>query len=227
MTTHVVMLLFPNVTQLDLTGPFETLTRLPGAEMHLVWKSTDVVRSDTGLGLVPTTTLEACPQADILFVPGGWGQVAVMEDDGVMRFVRDQGARARWVTSVCTGSLVLGAAGLLEGYEATTHWAYRKLLPLFGAKPKAGRVVVDRNRITAGGVTAGIDFGLRIVADLAGPTRAKEVQLALEYDPDPPFRSGHPDVAEPEIVRAVEAHFAERLAQREAQLRGLNERARR
>lgn len=214
---NIGMLLFPQLTQLDLTGPFEVFHRIPGANIHLVWKTTDVVRSDSGLGLVPTTTLDGCPPLDLVFVPGGYGQMAVMTDEAVIRFVAEQGRRARWVTSVCTGAFVLGAAGLLEGYEATTHWAFRALLPRFGARLGEGRVVVDRNRITAGGVTAGIDFGLRLLAEIAGERRAKEVALALEYDPEPPFRSGHPRVAEPEVLAAVEAQFAERFGERARQ----------
>jgi cyclohexyl-isocyanide hydratase len=220
MTTHVGMLLFPKLTQLDLTGPFELFHRLPDVAVHLAWKDTEVVRSDTGLGLVPTTTLAACPPVDVLFVPGGAGQIDLMSDPEVLAFLRRQGETARWVTSVCTGSLLLGAAGLLRDHDATTHWAFRELLPLFGARPAPGRVVVDRNRITAGGVTAGIDFGLRLVAEIAGDRRAKEAQLELEYDPSPPFRGGHPDVAEPEVLAAVRARFEARFQTRAAQIRG-------
>jgi cyclohexyl-isocyanide hydratase len=205
MTLHVGMLLFPDLTQLDLTGPFEVFHRIPGATVHLIWKDPGPVRAQGGLGIVPTTTLRACPALDVLFVPGGYGQVALRDDPEVLSFLATQGTKARWVTSVCTGSLLLGAAGLLEGYEATTHWAYVDLLPAFGARPVKRRVVVDRNRVTAGGVTAGIDFGLRIAAEIAGEPFARRVQLGLEYDPDPPFRSGHPDVAEPALVEAVRA----------------------
>lgn len=179
------------------------------------------MRAESGLGLVPTSTLDACPNLDVLFVPGGYGQIQVIEDETVMRFIREQGARARWVTSVCTGALILGAAGLLRDYDATTHWAFRDLLPLFGARPKPGRVVVDRNRITAGGVTAGIDFGLHLIAEIAGERRAKEAQLEIEYDPAPPFRSGHPDVAEREVVEALRARLEPRFQARAEQLRGI------
>ena len=219
MTIHVGMLLFPELTQLDLTGPFELFHRLPDVQVHLAWKSLDVVRSDTGLGLSPTTTLDACPPVDVLFVPGGAGQIDLMEDEAVLRFLRERAERARWVTSVCTGSLLLGAAGLLRDHDATTHWAFRELLPLFGARPAPGRVVVDRNRITAGGVTAGIDFGLRIIAEIAGERRAKEAQLELEYDPCPPFRCGHPDVADADVLATVRARFDARFQTRAAQLR--------
>ncbi len=210
MTIHVGMLLYPGLTQLDLTGPFELLHRVPDAKMHLAWKTLDPVVADSGLTLVPSTTLADCPKLDVVFVPGGTGQTELMEDPTVLGFLRDHGSGARWVTSVCTGSLLLGAAGLLAGYEAATHWAFMDLLPLFGAKPVRRRVVVDRNRVTGGGVTAGIDFGLRIAAELAGEDFARALQLGLEYDPEPPFRSGHPDVAEPALVARVRAGFDER-----------------
>lgn len=206
-TTHIGMLLYPGLTQLDLTGPFEVLHRIPGAQVHLLWKTLDPVVADSKMTFVPSTTLDACPRLDVVFVPGGTGQIALMQDAGVLGFLREHGRGARWVTSVCTGALVLGAAGLLEGYEAATHWAFMELLPMFGAKPVRRRVVVDRNRITGGGVTAGIDFGLRLAAEMAGEPVAKAIQLGLEYDPEPPFRSGHPSVAEPEIVAMVRARF--------------------
>jgi cyclohexyl-isocyanide hydratase len=145
----------------------------------------------------------------------------LMRDGVVLEFLREQGREARYVTSVCTGALVLGAAGLLEGYEAATHWAFMDLLPLFGARPVSRRVVVDRNRITGGGVTAGIDFALRLAAELAGEPVAKQIQLGIEYDPDPPFRSGHPDVAEPEVVAAVRDRFVGPLGERKAQIERL------
>jgi len=187
---QIGMLLYPGLTQLDLTGPFEVLHRVPDAQVHLLWKTLEPVVADSKLKLGPTTTLDASPQLDVLFVPGGSGQLALMQDEEVLRFLREQGARARFVTAVCTGSLVLGVAGLLEGYEATTHWAFMDLLPLFGATPVRRRVVVDRNRITGGGVTAGIDFGLRLAATLSSEAVAKGIQLGLEYDPEPPFRCG-------------------------------------
>jgi len=200
MTLQIGMLLYPGLTQLDLTGPFEVLHRVPDARVHLVWKDTQPVRADSGLELLPTTTLADCPPLDIVFVPGGRGQVAMMTDQEVLGFLRRQATTARYVTSVCTGALILGAAGLLAGYDATTHWAFVQLLPAFGARHVPGRVVVDRNRITGGGITAGIDFALRLVAELAGEDVAKAIQLGIEYDPAPPFRSGHPDVADPALV---------------------------
>lgn len=203
MTFHIGMLLYPGLTQLDLTGPFELMHRLPGAKVHLLWKTRDPITSDSGMTFVPSTTLADCPPLDLVFVPGGDGQVQLMTDPEVLGFLREHGLRAKYVTSVCTGSLLLGAAGLLKGYKATSHWAFVDLLPLFGAEPVAGRVVIDGNRITAGGVTAGIDFGLQLVAEIAGEEKAKEIQLGLEYDPAPPYQCGHPSRAEPELVTAV------------------------
>jgi cyclohexyl-isocyanide hydratase len=212
MTLHVGFLLFPDITQLDLTGPFELLHRVPDVKAHLVWKDLSPVRSFSGLTMLPTTTMDECPQLDVLLVPGGFGVRPLMKDEQVLAFVRTQGAHARWVTSVCTGALLLGAAGLLDGYEATTHWAYVELLPTFGARPVKDRVVVDRNRMTGGGVTAGIDFGLRLVNELAGERTARALQLQLEYDPAPPFEGGHPDRADPELVAEIRARLAARDA---------------
>lgn len=212
MTLQIGMLLFPQITQLDLTGPIELLHRLPDSAMHVVWKDTGPVRSASGLHLVPTTTLQDCPKLDLLLVPGGAGTAELIGDAAVLDWVGAQGRQARYVTAVCTGSLLLGAAGLLDGYEATTHWAYMDILPTFGARPVRKRVVVDRNRITAGGVTAGIDFGLRLLAELAGESTAQAVQLALEYDPEPPYRSGHPDVAPASVVDRVRALMAPRVS---------------
>ena len=186
-STHIGMLLFPNMTQLDFTGPYEVFSRLPDATVHIVASSLDPVRTDRGLVLAPSTTYTACPQLDVVVVPGGPGQEALMQDEGVLDFLRQQAAGAKYVTSVCTGALVLGAAGLLTGYRATTHWTAMPLLPLLGATPVAARIVVDRNRITGGGVTAGIDFGLHLAAVLRGEDVAKQIQLQLEYDPQPPF----------------------------------------
>lgn len=214
MTKHVGLLLYPGLTQLDLTGPFEVLHRVPGTEVHLVWKDLAPVRADSGLVIHPTTRFADCPPLAVIMVPGGFGQMALMQDEETLSFLRRHGEGAEWVTSVCTGALLLGAAGLLRGYEATTHWHYQELLPAFGAIPKEARVVVDRNRMTGGGVTAGIDFGLRLAAALAGEDYAKGVQLGLEYDPEPPWACGHPRVADPKIVAAVRESFAARLEER-------------
>jgi len=208
MTLQIGMLLYPRLTQLDLTGPFEVLHRIPDVKVHLVWKDTQPVHSDSGLGMLPTTAFADCPPLDVVFVPGGHGQIALMTDQVVLDFLRHHGRTARYVTSVCTGALVLGAAGLLDGYQAATHWAFVELLPAFGARHVPGRVVVDRNRITGGGVTAGIDFALRLAAELAGEDLAKAIQLGLEYDPAPPFACGHPDVADPALVAQVRARLA-------------------
>lgn len=214
---QIGMLLFPGVTQLDLTGPFELFSRIPGARLATVWKQPGPVRADSGLELVASEAYATCPPLDLLFVPGGYGQIAQMEDAETLAFLRHHGARARWVTSACTGSLLLGAAGLLKGYRAATHWMYMDLLPGFGATPVAERVVVDRDRITAGGVTAGIDFGLRVIAEVAGVEAAQAAQLELEYDPQPPFACGHPRSAPPALVASVRARFAARMAERQAQ----------
>ena len=197
------MLLFPGLTQLDLTGPFEIFHRIPGATVHLVWKDTQPVRADSGLQLVPTTTLAACPPLDVVMIPGGFGQIPLMEDPEILGWLRTQAASAKYLTAVCTGSLLLGGAGLLDGYRATTHWAFTDLLADYGAVYTPGRVVVDRDRITGGGVTAGIDFGLTLAAKLAGDEVAKAIQLGLEYNPAPPFACGHPDLADPALVAAV------------------------
>jgi cyclohexyl-isocyanide hydratase len=214
MTLRIGMLLFPHLTQLDLTGPFEVMHRIPGAELHLVWKDLASVRADSGLGLLPTTRLDDCPPLDVVFVPGGVGQIPLMSDDVVLDFLAAQSKNARYVTSVCTGALVLGAAGLLDGYDATTHWAFTDVLPVFGARHVHKRVVVDRNRITAGGVTAGVDFGLHIAAEIAGEDVAKAIQLGIEYDPGPPFKSGHPDQADPALVAKTRQALAKILEQR-------------
>lgn len=218
-------LLYPGLTQLDLTGPYEVLSRMPGATLHTVWKEPGVVVSEKGLGLVASRGFDDCPPLDLLFIPGGGGQIDLMTDDRVLGWVAARGAEARWVTSVCTGALVLAAAGLLRGYRAATHWAFQPLLAMFGATPVDERVVVDRNRITAGGVTAGIDFGLRVVAEVAGEEVAKSIELFLEYDPAPPFGCGHPRRAPAELVERVRATLAERYKVREDQVRALVERA--
>jgi cyclohexyl-isocyanide hydratase len=201
---QIGFVLFPNVTQLDFTGPLQVLHRLPGSTTHIVAKTRGAVPSDCGLALVPTTTFADCPQLDLLCVPGGFGVDQAMTDAETMAFVKRQGAAAKYVTSVCTGAFILGAAGLLRGKRATTHWAYREFLPLVGATPEHARVVRDENTFTGGGVTAGIDFALTMVAEIAGPETAQSIQLGIEYDPAPPFDSGAPERA-PETVRAAMA----------------------
>ena len=216
---NIAFLLFPDVTQLDLTGPAQVLSRLGGGRLDLVAGSLEPVATDAGFSIVPTATYAQVPAADILCVPGGIGVSKVMDDDAAMAWIEQVGGSAEWVTSVCTGSLILGAAGLLDGYRATTHWAWHEHLALFGAEPVQGRTVVDRNRVTGGGVTAGIDFALTLTALIKGEEHAKLVQLGLEYDPAPPFDAGSPESAGPELV-ALYRRRADRLAPgREAELR--------
>ena len=210
-TLHIGFLLFPNVTQLDLTGPAQILGRVPGAQVHLLWKTPDPVVTDVGFTINPTTNFEDSPQLDVLCVPGGFGIEALLEDRETLDFLRRQGQQARYVTSVCNGALVLGAAGLLQGYRSACHWMWLPLLARFGAEPVAERIVRDRNRISGGGVTAGIDFGFALAAELAGEEAAKTIQLALEYDPQPPFNAGSPQGAGPEIVARLRALQEERL----------------
>lgn len=207
---HVAFLLFPNVTQLDLTGPAQVLSRLGNATIDLVAKTADPVRTDAGFALLPTATFDAVETADILCVPGGFGTIDAVEDAATLDWVRRVGARAEWVTSVCTGSLILAAAGLLTGYRAACHWASREQLAWFGAEPVAERVVFDRNRVTGGGVTAGIDFALALTAAIRGEDHARFVQLSLEYDPHPPFDSGSPEAAGAEAVTRYR-RFADRV----------------
>ena len=197
---HIVFLLFDDITQLDFTGPAQVLCRIPGAVVHTAAKTLAPVQTDSGFAILPSTNFTDCPQADLFCVPGGFGIRGVMQDKETLQFIGDRGANAKYVTSVCTGSLALGAAGLLKGKRATTHWAYTALLEKFGATHEKARVVKDGNLITAGGVTSGIDFALTIVAELAGNDLAQAIQLSLEYDPNPPFNSGHPDLADPKLV---------------------------
>jgi len=215
---HIAFLLFPNVTQLDLTGPAQFLSRLPDAKVDLVWDSRDPVPTDAGFSILPTATFAEVPQADLLCVPGGIGVSKVIDHAPALDWVRQVGSEAQWVTSVCTGALILGAAGLLKGYKATTHWAWHDLLSLFGAEPVQARHVIDRNRATGGGVTAGIDFALALMAEIAGEDHARAVQLALEYDPAPPFDSGSPAKAGAELIAAYQARAARLAPDRMARL---------
>jgi cyclohexyl-isocyanide hydratase len=215
---HIGFLLFPHVTQLDLTGPAQILSRVPGAQVHLAWKTRDPVPTDVGFTINPTTTFADCPPLDVLCVPGGFGIERLFGDAETLAFLRRQGGQARYVTSVCNGSLVLGAAGLLDGYRSACHWMWLPFLTRFGAVPVAERIVRDRNRISGGGVTAGIDFGLALAAELAGEDAARTIQLALEYDPQPPFNAGSPEGAGTELVARYRAMVAPRMAQVEATL---------
>jgi cyclohexyl-isocyanide hydratase len=219
MPFRVGFLLFPDITQLDMTGPYEVLTKLPGAEVHLVWKTAGPVRAGGGMQILPTTTYDACPQLDLVCVPGGAGMNPLLEDEETLAFLRRQAAGAKYVTSVCTGSLVLGAAGLLKGRRAATHWMSMDMLREFGAVPVQERVVVDGNVITGGGVTAGIDFGLTVAAEVAGADVAKAIQLGIEYDPQPPFQAGSPEAAGAALTAAVTQAAAARQAERAAAVR--------
>lgn len=209
-------LLFPKLTQLDFTGPYEVMSRLPGAEVRLVWKEAGPVRADTGLTMLADTAMAGCPQLDILCVPGGPGVAALMEDDTVLAFLRAQAPGLRYLTSVCTGALVLGAAGLLRGRRATTHWASHDFLAALGAVPVQERVVQDGNLVTGGGVTAGVDFALTIAAEIAGPEAAQAIQLQIEYAPAPPFDAGRPETAPSSVLAAAQARGAGMRAEREA-----------
>jgi cyclohexyl-isocyanide hydratase len=205
---NVGFVIFPHLTQLDLTGPLQVLARLPQSATHIVAKSEAPVPSDCGLSLVPTRTFANCPPLDLICVPGGAaGVVGAIGDRETVEFVQRQAGRAKYVTSVCTGAFVLGVAGLLAGRRATTHWAYTDLLPLVGATYEKARVVKDGNVITAGGVTSGIDFGLSVVAEIAGETAARTIQLGIEYDPAPPFDSGHPDRAPAAVKSTLSARY--------------------
>jgi len=202
-------LLFPRVTQLDLTGPYEVFARVPDAKVHLIWKTLDPVISDRGLIMLPTATFNNCPPLDLICVPGGPGQIDLMEDDETLGFLRRLADEVQWVTSVCTGSLVLGAAGLLQGYKATSHWSSLDQLSLLGAEPIQQRVVRDRNRITGAGVTSGIDFALTVVADCYGREIAEAIQFQLEYDPSPPFACGSMAQVSADFLAAAKARVSD------------------
>ena len=212
---QVGLLLFPQLDQLDFTGPFEVLSRMPDASLHLLWKDTAPVKDMMGLVLQPTMAFADAPPLDVLVVPGGYGQQALMDDAEVIDFVRSQGERAKYVASVCTGALVLGAAGLLKGYRATTHWTAVSLLRHLGATHVDQRVVVDRSRVTCGGVTSGIDGALALVALLRGEQAAQEIQLYMEYSPAPQFDSGSPGKAPAAVLQAVSGRAEKMFLARE------------
>jgi cyclohexyl-isocyanide hydratase len=223
---HIAFLLFPGVTQLDLTGPAQVLSRLGDVKIDLVAKTRDPVDTDAQFQLLPTATFAEVPRTDIVCVPGGFGVVPAMDDAATLAWLRQVGAGAQWVTSVCTGSLLLAAAGLLTGYRAACHWASREHLAFFDVEPVAERVVFDRNRVSGGGVTAGIDFALALTAAIRGEAHAKFVQLSLEYDPAPPFDSGSPERADAETLARYRA-MVERLApDRAEQVRAIARRSR-
>ena len=211
---RIVFILYPHLTQLDFTGPYEVLARMPGAEAIIASKDGGELVTEMGLTFANLRALADIDHADMIMVPGGPGQIQAMMDTEFMAEVKRLGEGAAYVTSVCTGSLILAAAGLLKGKRAGSHWAYRELLAPFGAIPDDARVVRDGNAITGGGVTAGIDIALTIVADLAGEDVAKMIQLAIEYAPAPPFNSGRPEIAEEKTVAAVKQLFSAFAQQR-------------
>jgi len=214
MPFHIGLLLFPDITQLDMTGPYEVFIKFPDAKVHLVWKTRAPVTAGGGMQIIPTATFTDCPQLDLICVPGGAGMNPLLNDAETLDFIRRQAKGARYVTSVCTGALVLGAAGLLKGKRAATHWMSRDMLPAFGATPVAERVVIDGNIITGGGVTAGIDFALTVAVEAFGPELAKAIQLGMEYDPHPPFDAGSPERADPALVAKTRDAAAKRQADR-------------
>ncbi|HTR07649.1 MAG TPA: DJ-1/PfpI family protein [Paraburkholderia sp.] len=214
MALQIGFLLFPNVQQLDLTGPYDVLASMPDTQARLIWKTLEPVRSSTGLVLTPDTTFDDCPPLDVICVPGGSGVSQLIPDDETLAFLRRQASGARYVTSVCTGALVLGAAGLLRGRRATTHWAFHELLEPLGALPVRARVVRDGNVLTGGGITAGIDFALTLAAELIGDEAAQALQLELEYAPAPPFDAGDPATAPRAIVERLRAQSAASVAER-------------
>jgi len=216
MPLRIGFLVFPRITQLDMTGPHEVFARMPGSEIHLVWKSLEPIIAQGGMSLIPTATLESCPQLDLICVPGGPGMNPLLNDEPVLDFIRRQAPGARYVTAVCTGALVLGAAGLLRGRRATTHWTAHEMLAAFGAIPVKERFVIDGNLITGGGVTAGIDFALKVAAELLGEDAAKTIQLSIEYDPKPPFDAGSPERAGEAIVARQRQAATKAQAEREA-----------
>ncbi len=211
---EIGFLVFPQITQLDCTGPLQVFTRVPGANVHLIWKRFEPVPSDTVLTVIPTATFADCPQLDVICVPGGYGTDELMVDDEVLDFLRKQATGAKYITSVCTGSTVLAAAGLLKGYRASTHWSAVEALSLLGATPSKDRVCIDRNRITGGGVTAGIDMALTLAAQMFDRPTAEAIQLGIEYNPAPPFDAGSPDTAPPEVLAAMKAKMAPSQARR-------------
>ena len=214
MTLQIGFLLFPNVQQLDLTGPYDVLASLPDVQVHLVWKTRGPVTASTGLVLQATTSFADCPPLDVICIPGGAGVGPLMEDPQTLDFIRQQAEQARYVTSVCTGSLVLGAAGLLRGRRATTHWAYHHLLEALGAIAVQERVVRDGNLLSGGGITAGIDFALTLAGELFGDATAQRVQLQLEYAPAPPFPAGSPETAPKAVVEQAQRLAANAIQQR-------------
>ena len=202
---NIGALIFPRMDQHDFTGPFEVLSRIPNSTFHVIWKEKTPIRDVRGLILTPECTLSEAPKLDLLVVPGGHGQEALMEDEAVIDFVRKQAGNARYVLSVCTGALICGAAGLLQGVKATTHWSALHLLEYFGAIPVEARVVEHGKFISAAGVTAGLDGSLRVVSLLCNDRVAQQIQLGIEYAPEPPYSCGTPGTASLEVLQTVQA----------------------
>ena len=221
---EIVFALFPRVSQLDFTGPYEVLWRVPGARITLASREGGALSADGGLGFGGLSRLETLERADVLCVPGGTGVTDALLDAEYMRHVRRLGAGARYLTSVCTGSLILAGAGLLQGKRAACHWAWRALLAEQGVLVEEARIVRDGRVITGGGVTAGIDFGLAVAAELAGEPAARAIQLAIEYAPDPPFASGRPELAAPDILAAARERAALQYPERQAALQAARQR---
>lgn len=213
--THIVFALYPGVTQLDFTGPHQFFSRLPGAKVEVACESGEPIVAD-GLTFANLKRLADIESCDVICVPGGFGTTEAMQDAAFMGEVKRLAGGAKYITSVCTGSLILAAAGLLNGKRAACHWAWRDQLGLFGAIPDPSRVARDGNIITGGGVTAGIDFALTVAAELAGPDVAQGIQLGLEYAPAPPFSSGRPETAPPEVLERINAVFAQAMPARRA-----------
>jgi cyclohexyl-isocyanide hydratase len=205
---QIGIVVFPRVTQLDFTGPLQVFSSVPGAKVHLIWKRIEPVPSDSVLVVTPTVSFADCPQLDVVCVPGGFGTDDMVNDEEMLAFLRKQAEGAKYVTSVCTGSMVLGAAGLLKGYRATSHWTMVDFLSEFGAIPTRTRVCTDRNRVTGGGVTAGIDFALTLVSQMVDRQTAEAIQLRLEYNPAPPFNAGSPETAPAEVLALIQERMA-------------------
>lgn len=214
MTFRIGLLVFPDIMQLDMSGPHEVFTKMPDTEVLMVWKTLDPVTAGGGMRILPDVTYDDCPQLDLICVPGGAGMNPLLNDDETLDFVRKQAVNAKYVTSVCTGSLVLGAAGLLKGKRSACHWMSRDMLKEFGAIPDTARVVKDSNYISGGGVTAGIDFGLAVAAEILGEDAAKAIQLGIEYDPKPPFNAGSPEGAGSTVENAAREAASGRQAER-------------
>jgi cyclohexyl-isocyanide hydratase len=214
MSFRIGILIFPDIMQLDMTGPHEVFTKMPDTEVLLIWKTLDPIVAGGGMRILPDVTYETCPELDLICVPGGGGMNRLLNDSETLDFIREKAETARFITSVCTGSLVLAAAGLLKGKRSACHWMSRDMLSEFGAIPDSSRVVIDGKFISGGGVTAGIDFGLTVAAEVFGEEVAKSIQLGIEYNPQPPFNAGSPEDAGPDIENAARTAASERQAER-------------